>query len=100
MPILTFAEAAVHHAGCAQERHVTLMQTRQRPAGKFRLRRVRHALGLAPRRGIRQQVFQLVERKAAVFESRRRTRRNEILALRNIGKRRYILVPPCQFMEL
>src|ERR1051325_3214362 len=32
MPILTFAEAAVHHAGCAQERHVTLMQTRQRPA--------------------------------------------------------------------
>src|SRR6476660_4728667 len=52
MPIFAFAKAAVHHSRCAQERHMTLMQTRQRPTGKFWLCRMCYTLCLAPCRRI------------------------------------------------
>jgi hypothetical protein len=101
MAILAFAKAAVHHARRAQERHVPLVQTCQRPSSQFRLRRMRYPCRLTPCRRIGQQIFQLIERKPAILELGRRTRRDRIVAVGDvIRQRRNLVVPPCQVIEL
>ena len=61
---------------------------------------MRHALCLPPGWRIRQQIFQLVQRKSAVIDPRRWTGRNEVLPLGDVRKRRNFLIPPGQFVEL
>ena len=98
MPILTFAKAAVHHPRRTQERHVTLVQTRQRAPRKLWLGRMRHPPRLSPCGRIGQQIFEFIERKPTIVEGGGRTSGNDKVAVRNVGKRRNMLVSLCQIV--
>ena len=100
MPFFSIAEQTIEKSTDTQEPDVSFVQRSERTACELDLARVGHTLGLQGGRGHRQEILDVIQRQAPVFEPRGRTRRDREDSLRNIPKNRNLVVAPGEIAQL
>ena len=100
MPFFSIAEQTIEKSTDTQEPDVSFVQRSERTARELDLARVGHTPGLQGGRGHRQEILNVIQRQAPVFEPRGRAGRDGEDSLRNIPKNRNLVVAPGEIAQL
>lgn len=100
MALFPLTEHAIEQPAHSAQSDMPLVQRSERTAGELDRPGVGHAPGLQRRRGLRQEILNVVERQAPVLKPRGPARRYRENSLRYVPKNRDRFVAPGQFAQL